>query len=94
MEIGGWEAIKLYVALGMGISIISSIGLSGEEELEVIPAREFFPQRMYGVVVRKTGILTPLAQRFIHLLLRPNSKPGGVPLHGGERTKPARAAAS
>jgi DNA-binding transcriptional LysR family regulator len=88
MEIGGWEAIKLYVALGMGISIISSIGLTGEEELEIIPAKEFFPQRMYGVVVRKTGILTPQAQRFINLLLTTNGKPSGTPLHAGERTKP------
>jgi len=88
MEIGGWEAIKLYVELGMGISIISSIGLSGKEKLEVIPAKDFFPQRMYGVVVRKAGILTPQAKRFINLLLSANGKVPGSPTRGGERKPP------
>jgi DNA-binding transcriptional LysR family regulator len=69
MEVGGWEVIKKYVELGMGISIIISIGITGEERLEVIPAGEFFPKRTYGVVQRKGRIITPQAKRFINLLL-------------------------
>jgi DNA-binding transcriptional LysR family regulator len=69
MEVGGWEAIKKYVALGLGISIIIRIGITGEEKLEVIPAAEFFPKRTYGVVLRKGRILTPQARRFVSLLL-------------------------
>ena len=69
MEVGGWEVIKKYVELGLGISIIISIGITGEERLEVIPASEFFPRRSYGVVLRKGKILTPQAKRFVDLLL-------------------------
>ena len=69
MEVGGWEVIKKYVELGLGISIIISIGITGEEKLEVIPAGEFFPKRTYGVVQRKGRILSPQARRFISLLL-------------------------
>jgi DNA-binding transcriptional LysR family regulator len=69
MEVGGWEAIKKYVELGLGISLIISIGITGLERLEVIPAGEFFPKRTYGVVLRKGRILTPQAKRFVSLLL-------------------------
>jgi DNA-binding transcriptional LysR family regulator len=70
MEVGGWEVIKKYVELGLGISIIISIGITGEQRLEVIPAGEFFPIRTYGVVLRKGQVITPQAKRFIDLLLK------------------------
>lgn len=69
MEVGGWEVIKKYVELGLGISIISSVGICGDEKLAVIPAGNFFPKRVYGVVQRKGSILSPQAQRFVGLLL-------------------------
>jgi len=69
MEVGVWEVIKKYVALGLGISLIISIGITGQEKLEVIPAGDFFPKRTYGVVLRKGRILTPQARRFVSLLL-------------------------
>jgi len=75
MEVGGWEVIKKYVELGLGISIIMSIGITGEERLEVIPAGEFFPDRTYGVVLRKGRILTPQAKRFVSMLLNPAGPP-------------------
>lgn len=69
MEVGGWEGIKKYVELGLGISIIISIGINGRENLEVIPAGRFFPKRTYGVVLRKGKILTPQARQFVSQLL-------------------------
>ena len=69
MEVGGWEAIKKYVEVGLGISIIIRIGITGLEKLEVISAAEFFPGRTYGVVLRQGRILTPQARRFVNLLL-------------------------
>ena len=69
MEVGGWEAIKRYVSLDLGISIIIRIGITGAEKLEVLSAAEFFPGRTYGVVLRKGRIVTPQAKRFMGLLL-------------------------
>ena len=78
MEVGGWEIIKKYVELGLGISIIISIGITGQEKLQVIPAGEFFPQRTYGVVLRRGKILTPQAKRFVSLLLATSEATNGV----------------
>jgi DNA-binding transcriptional LysR family regulator len=78
MEVGGWEIIKKYVELAMGISIIISIGITGQEKLEVLPAGEFFPQRTYGVVLRKGKILTPQAKRFVSLVLNSSELPNGA----------------
>jgi LysR family transcriptional regulator, low CO2-responsive transcriptional regulator len=72
MEVGGWEVIKKYVELGLGISIISSIGVTGKEKLAVIPAGRFFPERTYGVVLRKGRLLSPQARRFVGQLLGGN----------------------
>ena len=44
---GGWEVIKRYVELGLGISIVMSVCLTGRERLEVIPADKYFPKRVY-----------------------------------------------
>ncbi len=68
LEAGGWEVIKRYVALGLGISIVTSICLSGKEDLVAIPFNRYFPQRTYGVVQRKGKLPTPQATRFITML--------------------------
>jgi len=78
MEVGGWEAIKKYVELGLGISLVISIGITGSERLEVLRAGEFFPHRSYGVVLRKDRILRPQARLFVDLLLK--AKEGAVTL--------------
>lgn len=68
MEAGGWEVIKKYVSLGLGISIVTSICLTGEEDLVAIPLSRYFPKRTYGLVIRKGKYLSPAAQRFVDLM--------------------------
>jgi len=68
LEAGGWEVIKKYVELGLGISIVTSICLTGRENLEAIPVSQFFPQRTYGIVLRQGKFLSPQAQRFIEMM--------------------------
>lgn len=79
MEVGGWEVIKKYVELGLGISIISSIGIGGQERLEVLPAGEYFPKRTYGLVLRKGKRASPQAQLFIELLLKAGESSPALP---------------
>ncbi len=71
IEVGGWDVIKQYVAMGLGISIVTGICLAPSDRLEVRNMREFFPQRSYGVVMRKGKYLSPQARAFIDLV-----KPG------------------
>ncbi|WDS35503.1 LysR family transcriptional regulator [Pseudoxanthomonas sp.] len=73
LEVGGWEVIKQYVAMGMGLSIVSSICLDDGDRGR-IAARSlsaYFPSRSYGVVVRKGKYLSPQARAFI-ALIRPD----------------------
>ncbi|HED13647.1 MAG TPA: LysR family transcriptional regulator [Gammaproteobacteria bacterium] len=68
LEAGGWEVIKKYVANGLGISIVTSICLTGDEGLAQKPLQQFFPRRSYGVVMRRGKFLTPQARKFIDLM--------------------------
>lgn len=68
LEAGGWEVIKKYVELGMGISIVTDICLDGSDRLAHIPLKRYFPQRSYGLVLRRGRGLSPQARRFIDVL--------------------------
>lgn len=67
IEVGGWEVIKQYVAMGLGISIVTGICLTDadNERLVARNMRAWFPQRSYGVVMRKGKYLSPEARGFI-----------------------------
>jgi DNA-binding transcriptional LysR family regulator len=65
LEMGGWEVIKRYVELGMGISIVMNVCLTGRERLEVIPVNRYFPKRVYGIVQLNGRALSPQARDFI-----------------------------
>ena len=65
MEMGGWEVIKRYVELDLGISIVMNVCLSGRDRLGVIPVRKYFPQRVYGIVKLKARPLSPQARHLI-----------------------------
>lgn len=70
LEVGGWEVIKQYVAMGLGISIVTAICLT-DEDRERLAARSlarYFPPRSYGVVVRKGKFLSPQARAFVELI--------------------------
>ncbi|MEN4904377.1 LysR family transcriptional regulator [Luteimonas sp. TWI1437] len=70
LEVGGWEVIKQYVAMGLGISIASAICLEAGDatRLATRPVSEWFPARSYGVVVRKGKLLSPQARAFVELI--------------------------
>lgn len=68
IEVGGWEVIKQYVAMGLGISIVTGICLAPNDRLAVHNMRRYFPQRSYGVVIRKGKYLSPAARAFIDLV--------------------------
>jgi DNA-binding transcriptional LysR family regulator len=70
IEVGGWEVIKQYVALGLGISIVTGICIGDDDHarLAVRNMSAYFPQRSYGVVVRKGKYLSAEAQAFVDLV--------------------------
>jgi LysR family transcriptional regulator, low CO2-responsive transcriptional regulator len=70
IEVGGWDVIKEYVAMGMGISIVTGICITAadRDRLAVRNMQAYFPQRSYGVVMRKGKFLGAAAQAFIDLI--------------------------
>lgn len=70
IEVGGWEVIKQYVAMGLGISIVTGICIGADDHarLAVRNLGAYFPQRSYGVVVRKGKYLSAEARAFIDLI--------------------------
>jgi DNA-binding transcriptional LysR family regulator len=70
LEVGGWEVIKQYVAMGLGISIVTAICLTDadRERLAARSLAKYFPSRTYGVVVRKGKFLSPQARAFTELI--------------------------
>jgi len=68
IEVGGWDVIKQYVAMGLGISIVTGICLTPNDRLAVRNMKQYFPQRSYGVVIRKGKYLSPQAHAFINLI--------------------------
>ncbi len=70
IEVGGWDVIKEYVAMGMGISIVTGICITAadRDRLAVRNMKQYFPQRSYGVVMLKGKFLTTEARAFIDLI--------------------------
>jgi DNA-binding transcriptional LysR family regulator len=73
LEVGGWEVIKQYVAMGLGISIVTAICLTEADRTRLVARSlaDYFPPRSYGVVMRKGKFLSPQARAFVDLI-----KPG------------------
>ena len=69
IRVGGWGVIKRYVEQGLGISIVPSISIQGTDRLSVIPLKEHFPTRSFGVFTRRGKFLTPPARRLLRLMI-------------------------
>ncbi len=65
IEAGGWEVIKKYVHLGLGISIVSGVCLTGDQSLYQFPLGKYFPERSYGIVLKRDQLLSPQAKLFV-----------------------------
>ncbi len=87
LEVGGWEVIKQYVAMGLGISIVTAICLTGADRTRLAARSlgKYFPARTYGVVMRKNKQLSPQARAFVELV-RPAS---GEPPEESREANPA-----
>jgi DNA-binding transcriptional LysR family regulator len=68
MEVGGWEVIKTYVEEGLGVSIVSRLCLNGKEKLSSVSLSQYFPNQIYGAVIRKGKFLSPQAREFLEML--------------------------
>jgi len=70
IEASGWEVIKNYVALGLGITVATQIciGDHDKDKIAIIPLKQKYPDRKFGVLTRKGKALSLATQRFIEVL--------------------------
>jgi DNA-binding transcriptional LysR family regulator len=68
LEVGGYEVIKTYVKLGLGISIVMSHCLSEDDGLFKASLRRYFPTRNYGFVMREGRPVREAVAKFIHTI--------------------------
>ena len=73
-EVGGYEVIKTYVKLGLGISIVMSHCLQGDEPLHTASLKRWLPKREYGLVLRKGQALSPATTQFVQLVRKGQKK--------------------
>lgn len=74
LEVGGYDVIKKYVELGLGISIVMSHCLSGTDHLHRLSLSRYLPKRTYGVVLFKDRQLSPVAEQFVRTLMADGKK--------------------
>jgi DNA-binding transcriptional LysR family regulator len=66
LEAGGWEAIKRYAGLGLGIGVVPDFCLEqADRRIKVRPARHLFGQDTYGIVTKRGRELSPAARALI-----------------------------
>lgn len=70
IEAGGWEVIKRYVGLGLGVTVATQICISehDKEKIAIIPLSKQHPERNFGVLTRKNAMISLTAQRFIETI--------------------------
>ena len=70
VEVDGWSAIISYVAAGVGISFVPDLCLAEHDPLRKIPIQGApVPSRSYGVIVRRDGLLSLVARRFLAMMV-------------------------
>jgi DNA-binding transcriptional LysR family regulator len=68
LEVGGYDVIKTYVKLGLGVSIVMSHCMRGDEQLFTASLHRYFPSRGYGLVLRKGRKLSTATEQFIRVV--------------------------
>ena len=69
IEVRGWGVIKRYVERGLGVCVAPSLCIHETDQLSVVPFKESFEPRSFGVYTRRGRELPPPARRFLGLLI-------------------------
>jgi DNA-binding transcriptional LysR family regulator len=67
IEVAGFLAVREYVRIGLGISIVSGLMFSGQQAdvIHAIPVTELFGKIGYGIVLRKGRYLSSAVREFM-----------------------------
>ena len=70
MTLNNLVSVKTYVALGMGVALLSGYAISEEDEktFHIISLDRYFPKRKHGLLLRKKKYLSPAVRAFIRTI--------------------------
>jgi DNA-binding transcriptional LysR family regulator len=70
LEAGGWEIIKRYVELGLGVAVVPSYCLqqADRKRLALRPAARLFGQDVYGIITKRDRGLSPAARALLQAI--------------------------
>lgn len=70
MTHNNFVSVKKYVALGLGVALLSSYAISEEDKktFEIFSLDRYFPKRRIGLVLRKRKYLSPAVKAFIRTI--------------------------
>ena len=69
VEVGGWGVIKRYVERGIGVCVVPTLCIHPTDQVSVIPLKEHFKPRSFGVYARRGKALSASARRLFELLV-------------------------
>ena len=66
LVLNNFELVKKYVEMGLGIAILDEYALADNdyESLCVLALERFFPERIYGIVLRRKAYASPASKAF------------------------------
>ena len=67
-ELDGWNVIKRYVAAGVGVSVVPEVCLTERDRVWKVPFDRYFPNRRYGVIMRRNESPSLAAERFVRIM--------------------------
>ena len=79
VEVDDWDAVASYVAAGVGISIVPEFFASRHVRVESIALECAIPQRRYGAMTRRGGLLRVADKRLLRMLVAKPSHSSVVP---------------
>ncbi|MBN2063049.1 MAG: LysR family transcriptional regulator [Deltaproteobacteria bacterium] len=70
LTLNNFQAIKEYVAFGLGVSILDEnmVVMEDKKTLDVFPLNHIFEKRRYSLILRKGKYLSPAAKAFIRFI--------------------------
>lgn len=68
VELDGWNVIKRFVAAGVGISVVPELCLTERDRIWKVLFDGYFPNRRYGVIMRRNESPSLAAERFIRIM--------------------------
>ena len=68
VEVNGWIAAKSYVEAGFGITVVPEVCLTDQDRVWRMPAKQYYPKRLYGVTKRFGESLSPAARGLVEIM--------------------------